>query len=541
MDDNNIHKDVKKRYGSTIGEGKAHVEAHEFWSRRNFLRNTGLTAMGGLMALNGKAINQFVPNALLNSLANNDTDRVLVLIRFDGGNDGLNTIIHRGDDEYYNIRPTLAIPENGLWGLNDAYGMPNSTTALQPIWEAGRMKVVHNVGYPQPNYSHFRSANIWASASDSNVIEPTGWIGRTMETLFPSYIDVPPTIPPAIQIGIESNQIFQGYEANLALSINNPTEFYRIAQQGQLHSLIGLDDCPSGEELRFVRQTANSAFRYSESIQNAYKKGLNEVAYEDNYFAEQLAIVARLIKGELGTKVYMVSIGGFDTHSDQAVNHPRLMSYIANGVSKFYEDLDSAGMGNKVLGMTFSEFGRTIYENGSFGTDHGTGTPMLIFGGEELGGGFVGNAPDLVNTGEYGDPDFDVDFRSVYGSVLKDWLGLEDRVVDHILGDKDYIAGLAPPANLPQGFNAEEVLLGYRTVAGTNKINIQYSIATGGVTKLSLLTLAGYPKRVFLEEFKERGSHTFLMDPAKELVSPGMYMLRCESGGKVYNRTMIVR
>ncbi len=541
MSEHDIHKEVKKRYGSSLKDGKAHTEAHESLSRRSFLRNTGLTAMGSLLALQGNSINQMMPNLLTRSLASADTDRVLVLIRFNGGNDGLNTIIHRGNDEYYNIRPTLAIQENNLWGLSNEYGMPNTTLGLQPLWDGGRMKVIHNVGYPQPNYSHFRSSDIWASASDSNEVLDTGWIGRTMETLFPSYLDTPPTVPPAMQIGIESNLIFQGEESNLALSVKNPTEFYRIAQQGQLHNLVGLDDCPTDSELRFVRQTANSAFRYSESIQNAYKKGITKAEYENNGLAEQLSIVARLIKGELGTKVYMVTIGGFDNHSDQADRHPVLMSRIGNAVAAFYQDLDADGFGQRVLGMTFSEFGRTIFENGSFGTDHGTGTPMILFGGDDLGNGFVGNAPDLINTGQYGDPDYDIDFRSVYGSVLKDWLGIDERVVEHVLGDKSTIDNLVPQANIPVGFNADDVLLGYRTVKGTNIIEIKYSITLGGITRLSLAERSGRSKRVLFEDFAERGSHTFVFDPQKELVQPGQYKLRCESGGKVYNRNMMVR
>lgn len=541
MTDKHINKDVKKRYGSSIDHGKAHIESHEYWSRRSFLRNTGLTAMASLFSLQGKSISQFLPNMLTQSLSNADTDRVLVLIRLDGGNDGLNTIIHRDNDEYYNIRPSISIPESNLWGLSQEFGMMNDAIALKPFWEEGRMKVIHNVGYPQPNYSHFRSSDIWASGSESNEVLNTGWIGRAMDAIFPSFVDTPPTVPPAIHIGIENNLVFQGANANLALSISNPTEFYRIAQQGELHTLVGLDDCPQDTELRYVRQTANSAFRYSESIQKAYKKGTTKAEYQDSYLSEQLAIVARLIKGDLGTKVYMVRIGGFDTHSDQNNDHPILMNRIAEAVSSFYKDLDAEGYGERVLSMTFSEFGRTIFENGSFGTDHGTGTPVMIFGGENLGGGFVGKEPDLINTGQYGDPDFDVDFRSVYGTVLKDWLGLEDRVVDHVLGDKPYIENLVPPADLPKGLNGDNILLGYKTNTDTDKIEIRFSVPAGGVTRLSVLTLSGAPKRILFDDFKERGSHIYVLDTSKELISSGVYMLRCEHGGKMYNRTMLVK
>ena len=174
MENNNIHKDVKKRFGSRLADGKAHVEHHEALSRRSFLRSTGLLAMGSLLTVNGFSIGEFSPNPLITSLISNDSDRVLVLIRLNGGNDGLNTVIQRDNDEYYNIRPTLAIGEGDLWALSDEIGMPNFMSSLQPLWEEDRMKVIHNVGYPQPNYSHFRSSDIWASASNSNEVVHTG-------------------------------------------------------------------------------------------------------------------------------------------------------------------------------------------------------------------------------------------------------------------------------------------------------------------------------------------------------------------------------
>ena len=536
-----IHKDVKKRYGSRLADGKEHQCMHETFSRRSFLKSTGLFSMGALMAVNGFSITQMMPNALTNSLINSDDDRILVLIRFDGGNDGLNTIIHRDNDEYYNIRPTLAIPENNLWALSPEFGMPNTTIPLQPLWSAGRMKIIHNVGYPQPNYSHFRSSDIWASASDSDELISSGWIGRIMEDEFQSFLETPPSVPPAIQIGIENNLIFAGNQANMSLSISNPTEFYRIAQQGQLYDTANLGDCPAESELKYARLTANNAFRYSTTIQEAYRKGVTQANYPNNYLAEQLAIVARLIKGNLGTRVYMVSIGGFDTHAEQEATHPILMTYFSEAVKAFLDDLDASNHSEKVLGMTFSEFGRTIYENGSFGTDHGTGTPIFLFGSEALGGGFVGTEPDLINTDQYGDPYFDVDFRSVYGTVLSDWLGIAPRVVDHALGEKPNIAGLVPEGNFPSGLNANKALLGYRYAASAGKIEIKYSITQGGITKLSLLKLNGARHRTLREADLEAGSYTYVLDKALDQVTTGNYFLELRNGGKVYRRNILVK
>lgn len=534
-------KNSKRRFGSRLKDGDAHKEMHDAFSRRDFMRTTGLLSVGTLMSVKGMAIHQLLPNALTNSLMNNDSDRVLVLIRLNGGNDGLNTVIDRGNDEYYNIRPTIAIEENQLWGLTDEIGMPNELLPLQKYWEGDRMKVIQNVGYPSQNYSHFRSSDIWASASDRDEYLETGWIGRLMDTEFPSFIETPPSAPPAIQIGIENNLIFSGAEANLSLAISNPTEFYRIAQEGQLYNTKSLNDCPAESELRFARQTANNAYRYSTSIQEAYQKGITKADYPNNSLAEQLSIVARLIKGNLGTRVYMVTIGGFDTHSDQADSHPILLDRIATSVDAFLQDLDADSWGDRVLGMTFSEFGRTVQENGSFGTDHGTGGPMMIFGGDEMGSGLVGSPPDLINLGQYDDPDFEIDFRAVYGSILGDWLGVDDRVLDHILGDQDSIDGLVPPANLPTGLNANTALLGYRKAYDSENFEIKYGLSNSGETKLSLLKLNGTEYRVFVEEFKPRGSYTFELNKETNLVENGSYLIELKTDGKIYRRHILIK
>ena len=204
-------------------------------------------------------------------------------------------------------------------------------------------------------------------------------------------------------------------------------------------------------------------------------------------------------------------------------------------------DMDADNLGEKVLGMTFSEFGRTIYENGSFGTDHGTGGPMILFGGEELGNGFVGTPPDLINTDDYGDPGYSIDFRSVYGSILDGWLGIDDRVVDHVLGDQDKINGLVPPGDFPAGLNAQNILLGYRPSKVLGLIDIQYSLNKGANTRLSLVKLNGTPYRTLFESYVDRGSYTYTLDPPKAVVEEGSYMLELRSSGKTHRRHILVK
>ncbi len=532
------HKKVKQRYGASIQDGAAHQKDHSRWSRRDFLVNSGLFTVGSGLLLGSSPVNAFQPSKLLASLSANGCDRTLVLLRLVGGNDGLNTIIHRDNDEYYNIRPTLAVQEANLWGLNDEFGMPNEMIDLQSMWGDGRMKVIHNVSYPDQDYSHFRSSDIWATASDTEDYIYTGWIGRHLDNEFPAYLSAPPTVPPALQIGVSTNLVFRAGHGNMALAISNPTEFYQIAQTGEVYNVDNLGSCANESELTFLRQTANNAFRYSETIKEAYNGGLNEVTYPDNYLAEQLSIVARLIKGQLGTKIYMVSIGGFDTHANQNPYHQELLTRVGTSVKAFYNDLDAGSLSNEVLTMTFSEFGRTIFENGSVGTDHGTGAPILLFGGEELGSGFVGDPVDLLDVGPYEDPAFSVDFRSVYATVLQDWLCTDPTVTDYVIGQPiDTIPGLVPTGTPPIGSNDTAALLGHNPAPGNPaNIHIKYSILRRGTVRLRIFDQAGQELRTLVNAFTERGSYTFDFNPSGYYLPPGNYIYRLDTGGKVYSR-----
>lgn len=530
----------KKKFGGSLTDHLAHQSAHQEWSRRDFVRMTGLAGLGTALSLGTSTVRPFAPNSLMTSLANADCgDRALVLIRLRGGNDGLNTVIHRGNDDYYNIRPTLAIPESGLWGLNDDYGMPNEMTEWQQLWGDGHMQVIHNVGYPNANYSHFRSSDIWASASDSYDQVTTGWIGRWLDQELPAFQSAAPVVPPALQIGVETNMIFRAVANNMALSISNPESFYQIALTGQLYSTLGLTNEPNQTELRFTREIANSAFRYSESIRDAYNFGSNDVDYPaDNNLAEQLSIVARLIKGNLGSKVYMVTIGGFDTHSDQADTHPILQMRLATAVKSFFDDLQSSGHSQNVLAMTFSEFGRTIYENGSLGTDHGTGAPMFVFG-ENIGQQLHGDAPDLNDLNAFGDPNFSVDFRQAYATVLQNWLCVAPEVIENVLGGNDFgvLPDMLPPSSPPLGLNEAAQLLGHNPdPEQPGFIQIKYAMRQRGQVRLRILSPSGEPLRVLVDAFQERGSYIFRLQPGQVYLPPGKYFYRLETSGRTLTR-----
>jgi len=539
----NAHK-KQIRHGAALEHGEAHHREHQLWSRRDFLSASGILGAGSLL-LGNVGLRAFQPTPLMAALANGPNDRILVLIRLDGGNDGLNTIIERGNQHYYNLRPTIAIQEPNLWALSNAYGMPLATQALQPLWEDGMMKVIHNVGYPEPNYSHFRSYDIVASASDSDVVVNTGWMGRFLDNEYAAFLETPPTVPPALQIGVQTDLIFRADAANMALAVSSPQEFYQIAQTGQLYDTALLGNTPRELELAYVRQTANAAFRYAQTIKEAYSKGKNQVNYPtNNRLAEQLAIVAKLIKGNLGTRVFMVEIGGFDTHAEQLDFHLTLLQRLSEGVKAFYEDLGFDGnteLPNKVLGMTFSEFGRTIFENASLGTDHGWGTPMMLFGGG-IGNGFTGQYQDLSDPDPYGDPEFSVDFRSVYSTVLQDWMGNSPELVNFVMGQAhSTVSGLVPPIAPPKGDNHKCALLGHNphpSLPAT--IEIKYSMLQNGPVRLQILDSAGHVLRTLIDAYKERGSYSFPFRASDFYLSPGVYQYRLQSGGQVFQRVLEV-
>ncbi len=534
-----LEKNNTPRPGTTLKDYLAHERDHNLWSRRDFLSASGILGAGSIL-LGKMGLRSFQPTQLMAALANGNSDRILVMIRLSGGNDGLNTVIERENPNYYSLRPTIAVQEPNLWNLNTQFAMPKATEALKGLWDEGMMKVILNVGYPQPNYSHFRSYDIVASASDSNTIVNTGWIGRFLENEYAAFLETPPTIPPALQIGVQSDLVFKAQNANMALAISSPQEFYQIAQTGQLYETATLGTTPRDLELAYVRQTANSAFRYATTIKESYARGKNQVDYPvNNYLGEQLAIVAKLIKGNLGTRIFMVEIDGFDTHADQYDTHLGLLNEIATAVKAFYEDLElgNAGLSEKVLGMTFSEFGRTIYENGSLGTDHGWGTHMLMFGGG-IGNGIVGTYQDLTNPDPFTDPEFSIDFRDVYATVLKDWMGSTPELVDFILGQSQpSISGLVPATPPLLGENGRCALLGHHP-SDQGNIQMKYAMMQDGNIRLQLLDKSGQVLRTLVDEYKAKGSYIFNFKPTDWFIVPGTYQYRLMGGGQVFQRSI---
>ncbi|MEL7123616.1 MAG: DUF1501 domain-containing protein [Bacteroidota bacterium] len=408
--------------------------------RRNFLRNTG-TAVSLPIFLNGFPVSAIAGSPLFNSM-NSDSDRVLVLIQLNGGNDGLNTLIPLDQyDNLYKHRSNVIIPSDNILDFTDTIGLHPNMTGIKSVYEEGQMGIVQSVGYPNQNRSHFRSTDIWTSASSSEEVITTGWIGRYLNSIHTEYPDAYPNDqyvdPLAITMGNVVSETCQGMTANFSLTLNDPFAL------GQLTESEGseLPDTYYGEELQFLRTTLAQTNAYSENITIAANKGNNTLEYPGgNRLAEQLKNVALLISGGLKTSIYVVSLGGFDTHADQVIenqpllgDHGTLLQQLSDAVQAFQADLNQLGLSERVVTMTFSEFGRQIQSNFSLGTDHGTAAPLMLFG-SCVNPVILGHNPEIGQEIERqeGVP-MQYDFRDVYGSVLMDWFDVEEDAVKSLL------------------------------------------------------------------------------------------------------------
>lgn len=523
-------------------DGHIHDQEHHKWNRRSFIQALGLAGAGSMMIANAQ-VSASMPSPLSVALSNSETDRVLVIIRLKGGNDGLNTIVPVYDyDNYANLRPTIRHNQNDLMMLNADFGIPNYMNSLESIWGEGQMKVIHGVGYPDQNLSHFRSSDIWASAEDINN-EQTGWWGRYFEDLYPDYIVNPPEIPPAIQIGSVGNLIFEGTDTNYAFSVANPEQLALVAESGTLHDVIDVPDCVYGDKLLFLRSTANTTFTYAGVINDAYTSAVNSVEYNEAELANQLAICARMIKGGLGTKVYMVTLNGFDTHAEQPEVHQALLTDLADSIRDFYSDLENLGMQNEVLCMTISEFGRRPYENGSTGTDHGAASPVMLFGPELNGSGFVGEHPD-INDWDFNDNLIpSSDFRNVYSSVLTSWFCLDPTVVEQILLDQEY-------EQLDLGFDCSNLNTTGFDVAtrlvhggvyrnGIDYIEIQMPVTAH--VQIKLYDIIGREVGTVANQLVFEGRQSFdVRNRIKTRLSLGQYVYRISTGGQFYSKSILL-
>jgi uncharacterized protein (DUF1501 family) len=340
-----------------------------------------------------------------------------VVIQLTGGNDGLNTLVPYSNGAYYAARPTIAVPKKDVLTLTPDLGMHPALRPLMPLWDAGKFAWIENVGYPNPNRSHFASMAIWHTADPTQALSE-GWIGRIAEKIGDPFC--------ASNIGATTPQALRASDFSLP-SIDGVDRFQLKLPQGLDAPFAALLDAPRSGEAEYLVRATRQMMTNTARVQGSVKKYRAGATYPDSAFAAQLRDTARLIAAGLGQRVLYVSLGGFDTHAGQRAEQDGLLATLAQGLAAFHTDLHAQGLADDVIVMGFSEFGRRVAENDSAGTDHGKGSVMFALG-QGVRGGVHGSSPDLEDLSE-GDIKYRQDFRGVYAGALTRWLTLDARAI----------------------------------------------------------------------------------------------------------------
>lgn len=515
-------------------------------------RRTFAKRLGGTLAASGlsSGLGFGMPGVnLLQQLLRftTETGNVLVLVFMEGGNDGLNTVVPLDQlSALSNVRPHVILPENSLLTLpRSEVGLHPSLEGFSSLYKEGRLGIVQNVGYPNPNYSHFRSTDIWLSASDSNELINTGWSGRYLNNCYPNYptdfpnMDMPD--PLAIEIGSGNSLLFQGPSAAMGMSIGDATSFYNLINDIDEPA----PDTPAGDQLEYIRLVARQSQQYGEVVKEAAEKVTQQEDFPETWLGEQLKIVSRLIAGGLKTPLYLVRHGGFDTHDNQVEvsdhtsgEHSNLLKELDDAVVAFMKDMEIQGTGDNVVGLTFSEFGRRIVSNASLGTDHGSAQPVFFFG-NKVKGGVIGNNPSISPTATYEDNlPMAIDFRQVYASLMQQWLGASATDTSAILFDQFDTVGLIGESTI---LGVEEILESKAVSVFPNPVYQKAVVefkSPGGKVSIHLVDLNGQYRKLIFNGFKPRGVHKIEWQSAG--LAPGSYVVVVETGMKKHTLQVIV-
>jgi uncharacterized protein (DUF1501 family) len=503
--------------------------------RRKFLQVSSLASVPVL--INGIPVSAVARNSFLDFI-NPDNDKILVLIQLTGGNDGLNTILPL--DQYSNlakVRSKILINENLGLKLRPDLALHPAMTGIRDLFEEGKVRIIQSVGYPNQNRSHFRSTDIWTSGSSAEKNEPTGWLGRFYNQNHSSYPTGYPNSnnpdPLAITIGSLVSQTCQGPITNFSLAINNPATLALINEPAFPASIPNTN---YGNELQYLIETLQQTNDYTTVIKDAYTRAGGTIPTTDNRLWDQLNIVAQLIKGGMKTKVYVVNIGGFDTHANQCDPtdheigvHADLLKQLSDGIQGFQKELEKAGVEKRVIGMTFSEFGRRIQANDSTGTDHGSAAPLILFG-HCVNPGILGNNPvinDRVLNNE--GVAMQYDFRSIYASVLIDWFELSPSIVSEILFKEfqklPIVDGCTPTAVNDYDRDFSLTFDAYPNPA-TDFTQISFE-SRNEFIRLSVFDALGSELKILQSGRMQNGKHSIHLDTS-EMV-PGNYFIRIAS------------
>jgi uncharacterized protein (DUF1501 family) len=429
--------------------------------RRQFIRNLGLASAGSMM-LSGVPVKLLASNSKLKMAAASGNNNVLIFVQLHGGNDALNTLIPINQyDTYYNYRANIAIPDSGTrkfinmdasLALEDQVGLHPDMIGFKELYDQGKATIVQNVGYPNINMSHFRGRDIvFMGGADTNDFS-SGWMGRFLDYEYPGYPGAYPNENMRDPLGIEmGNNMSIAFHREsgipVGINIDHPQQFFDLITTVGVEPPIVYPDSHAGDELRYLAEMEKKSNQYAGRLKEAYDNGSNSaVSYPEAYplsapepflsnpLSPQLKLIARLLKGGLKTRIFLCRICGFDLHGQQVEQydstlgtHAALLYHLSSSIKAFQDDLAALGIEDNVLTMTFTEFGRRVYSNASYGTDHGTATPVFLFG-KGLKGGILGNNPDLNNL-HNGNLVYSTDYRQIYTSVVQDWFGASNEAM----------------------------------------------------------------------------------------------------------------
>ena len=419
--------------------------------RRNFIK---LSSTASVLSLLPTDVFALFKSAGMETCPNINGKKI-VLVQLAGANDGLNTVVPINQyDKYASLRPNIKLSNTGINGiinldtnlsLADQVGLHPSLVGFKSLYDSGLMRVIQGVGYPTQDKSHFKSTDLWLSGGDgtpANNVSQSGWVGRFLENYYADYLTA--NFPLGIQLGSSENSLgFHGeVEHGMSLNINgqDPSGFYSVINGLGGAAPNNIPNSEYGDLLKFILENDTSSNTYAQTISAAFNSGSNSLTYPNTSIANQLKTVARFISGGLQTKVYLVKIGGFDTHDLQVAakttshlgKHADLLTQISESIKTFITDLNNQNKGEDVIAVTFSEFGRKAAENGNLGTDHGEIAPMFVFG-SSIAPGVSGtniNLNEAVVGNNYQVQTVQHDYRRVFSTILQDWLGANNATLD---------------------------------------------------------------------------------------------------------------
>ncbi|MBX7045516.1 MAG: DUF1501 domain-containing protein [Ignavibacteria bacterium] len=348
----------------------------------------------------------------------------LVIVQLSGGNDGLNTVIPYKNDIYYSSRNSISIAEKDVLKITDELGFNPAMPKFKSLYESGYLSIINNVGYPNPDRSHFRSMDIWQSASASDKYVTSGWIGRYLDS------ECPDCKNPynAIEVSDTLSLALKGEKYN-GIAVENPEKFFMSASEQYFTDIANANkDKHNDENVSYLYKTIVEATSSAEYVYKTSKIYKSKTEYPKGQFSSNLKTIAELIVSGIDTQVFYVSLGGFDTHINQNGKQDTLLKELSEGLFSFTEDLKSNDKLGDVFILTFSEFGRRVKQNASGGTDHGTANNIFVINGNLKKPGFYNSAPDLTSL-DNGDLKYEIDFRNIYAEILNKWLNVNDKKI----------------------------------------------------------------------------------------------------------------